>query len=35
MAWVGGVNQATGATDALSGGLDNVAQTLDSLLHQQ
>ncbi len=24
MAWVGGVNQATGATDALSGGLDNV-----------
>ncbi|BCT18539.1 phage tail tape measure protein [Enterobacter asburiae] len=30
MAWVGGVNQATGATDALSGGLDNVAQTLDS-----
>lgn len=30
MAWVGGVNQATGATDALSGGLDGVAQTLDS-----
>ncbi|MDV0596269.1 MULTISPECIES: phage tail tape measure protein [unclassified Enterobacter] len=30
MALVGGVNQATGATDALSGGLDNVAQTLDS-----
>ncbi|EEY9906271.1 phage tail tape measure protein [Escherichia coli] len=30
MAWVGGVNQATGATDALSGGLDNVSQTLDS-----
>ncbi|MCR2796200.1 phage tail tape measure protein [Enterobacter kobei] len=30
MAWVGGVNQATGATDALSGGLNNVAQTLDS-----
>ncbi|PJD13516.1 phage tail tape measure protein [Enterobacter roggenkampii] len=30
MAWVGGVNQATGATDALSGGLDNVAQSLDS-----
>ncbi|HHA2229054.1 TPA: phage tail tape measure protein [Enterobacter ludwigii] len=30
MAWVGGVNQVTGATDALSGGLDNVAQTLDS-----
>ncbi|WP_423250746.1 phage tail tape measure protein [Enterobacter asburiae] len=30
MSWVGGVNQATGATDALSGGLDNVAQTLDS-----
>ncbi|MBQ0463776.1 phage tail tape measure protein, partial [Enterobacter hormaechei] len=30
MAWVGGVNQATGATDALSGGLDNVAKTLDS-----
>ncbi|KVJ34721.1 phage tail tape measure protein [Enterobacter hormaechei subsp. steigerwaltii] len=30
MAWIGGVNQATGATDALSGGLDGVAQTLDS-----
>ncbi|HDS3503979.1 TPA: tape measure protein, partial [Enterobacter cloacae] len=30
MAWVGGVNQATGATDALSGGLDNVAKMLDS-----
>lgn len=30
MAWVGGVNQATGATDALSGGLEGVAQTLDS-----
>ncbi|EHH6625486.1 phage tail tape measure protein [Escherichia coli] len=30
MAWVGGVNQATGATDALSGGLYGVAQTLDS-----
>ncbi|HHY2881385.1 phage tail tape measure protein [Enterobacter asburiae] len=30
MAWVGGVNQATGATDALSGGLNGVAQTLDS-----
>lgn len=30
MAWVGGVNQATGATDALSGGLDGVAKTLDS-----
>ena len=30
MAWVGGVNRATGATDALSGGLDGVAQTLDS-----
>lgn len=30
MAWVSGVNQATGATDALSGGLDGVAQTLDS-----
>jgi phage-related minor tail protein len=30
MAWVGGVNQATGATDALSGGLNSVAQTLDS-----
>ncbi|MCE1345257.1 phage tail tape measure protein, partial [Enterobacter asburiae] len=30
MAWVGGVNQATGATDALSGGLDGIAQTLDS-----
>jgi phage-related minor tail protein len=29
MAWVGGVNQATGATDALSGGWI-VAQTLDS-----
>ncbi|WP_218783939.1 tape measure protein, partial [Klebsiella pneumoniae] len=31
MAWVGGVNQATGATDALSGGLDGLAKTLDSL----
>lgn len=30
MQWVGGVNQATGATDALSGGLEGVAQTLDS-----
>lgn len=30
MAWVGGVNQATGATDALSEGLDGVARTLDS-----
>ncbi len=30
MAWVGGVNHATGATDALSGGLEGVAQTLDS-----
>ncbi|HEI8943198.1 phage tail tape measure protein [Citrobacter freundii] len=30
MVWVGGVNQATGATDALSGGLDGVARTLDS-----
>ncbi|EPF4420695.1 phage tail tape measure protein [Escherichia coli] len=30
MAWVGGVNQATGATDALSGGLEGVAQTLDA-----
>jgi len=30
MAWVGGVNQATGATDALSGGLGGVARTLDS-----
>lgn len=30
MAWVGGINQATGATDALSGGLEGVAQTLDS-----
>ncbi|VVZ77069.1 Phage-related minor tail protein [Escherichia coli] len=30
MAWVGGVNQATGATDALSGGLEGVAKTLDS-----
>ena len=30
MAWVGGVNRATGATDALSGGSDGVAQTLDS-----
>lgn len=30
MAWVGGVNQATGAADALSGGLDGVARTLDS-----
>ncbi|EMJ9261508.1 phage tail tape measure protein [Klebsiella pneumoniae] len=31
MAWVGGVNQATGATDALSGGLDGLAGALDSL----
>ena len=31
MAWVGGINQATGATSALSGGLDGVAGTLDSL----
>ncbi|MCF7065697.1 phage tail tape measure protein [Klebsiella variicola] len=31
MAWVGGVSQATGATDALSGGLDGLAKTLDSL----
>lgn len=31
MAWIGGVNQATGATDALSGGLDGLAKTLDSL----
>ena len=31
MAWVGGVNQATGATEALSGGLDGVAGSLDSL----
>ncbi|MBK0548143.1 phage tail tape measure protein [Klebsiella pneumoniae] len=31
MAWVGGVNQATGATDALSSGLDGLAGTLDSL----
>ncbi|HBZ0708495.1 TPA: phage tail tape measure protein [Klebsiella pneumoniae] len=31
MAWVGGVNQATGATEALSGGLDGVAGFLDGL----
>ncbi|MHA8112671.1 phage tail tape measure protein [Kosakonia cowanii] len=31
MAWVGGINQATGATQALSGGLNGVAGTLDSL----
>lgn len=31
MAWVGGISQATGATDALSGGLDGLASTLDSL----
>ncbi|WP_334676210.1 phage tail tape measure protein [Klebsiella oxytoca] len=31
MAWVGGVSHATGATDALSGGLDGLAKTLDSL----
>ncbi|HFT3183679.1 TPA: phage tail tape measure protein [Klebsiella pneumoniae] len=31
MAWVGGASQATGATDALSGGLDGLAKTLDSL----
>ncbi|MDV5239917.1 phage tail tape measure protein [Leclercia adecarboxylata] len=31
MAWVGGVNQATGATAALSGGLDGLAGFLDGL----
>lgn len=31
MAWVGGISQATGATDVLSGGLDGLAATLDSL----
>ena len=31
MAWVGGVNQATGVTESLSGGLDGLAATLDSL----
>ena len=31
MAWVGGISQATGATDMLSGGLDGLAATLDSL----
>ena len=31
MAWIGGINQATGATSALSGGLDGVAGTLDSI----
>ncbi|EPX1416884.1 phage tail tape measure protein [Cronobacter sakazakii] len=31
MAWVGGVNQATGATEALSGGLDGVVGFLDGL----
>lgn len=31
MAWIGGINQATGATQALSGGLNGVAGTLDSL----
>lgn len=31
MAWVGGVNEASGATDALSGGINGVASTLDSL----
>jgi len=31
MAWVGGVNQATGATESLSGGLDGVAGMLDNL----
>ncbi|ELY2738318.1 phage tail tape measure protein [Cronobacter dublinensis] len=31
MAWVGGVNQATGATDALSGGLNGLAAVLDGV----
>ena len=31
MAWVGGISQATGATDMLSSGLDGLAATLDSL----
>lgn len=31
MAWVGGVNQATGATDALSGGLNGLAGALDGI----
>jgi len=31
MAWVGGVNQATGATDALSGGLNGLVGVLDGL----
>ncbi|EKD4460479.1 tape measure protein [Escherichia coli] len=30
MQWVGGVDQATGATAGLSGGLDSLAQTLDA-----
>ena len=31
MSWVGGVNQATGATETFSGGLDDVAGMLDKL----
>ena len=31
MAWVGGVNEATGATDTLSGGINGIAGLLDSL----
>ncbi|PRD12581.1 phage tail tape measure protein [Pantoea coffeiphila] len=31
MAWVGGVNAATGATDTLSGGVNSIAGLLDSL----
>lgn len=30
MQWVGGIDQATGATAGLSGGLDSLAQTLDA-----
>ncbi|MDV2876294.1 tape measure protein, partial [Phytobacter diazotrophicus] len=33
MAWVGGVNNATGATQSLSGGLTGVAGILDSFTH--
>lgn len=33
MAWIGGVNSATGATQSLSGGLTGVAGILDSFTH--
>lgn len=31
MQWIGGIDQATGATAGLSGGMDSLAQTLDAL----